>query len=391
MPMKKTPIAPDPFGPADLPTRSAADLQLSDLVPQEPISLGSIPLCNCDQLSGDLFSIWRGIFLRDRIICYKDYEGRHRRSDLQRSAQKHLTRGIYNGYMSKKTASTVKKMLTAWIGSVEQYRTKKKKKYDRSLAYITFATVTLAVDQHHTDNEIKRQILTPFIKSLKENYKIKYYFWRAEAQLNGNIHFHLILDRYIHYNDLQQQWNKAADLLHYSSLYYQATGSFQPPSTHIKKLEKGQDLAAYVIKYVCKAPVIEYELNEKGEEIEGSETFVQYIKNKDGEIERQTLRKIGGRIWGCSDELREIKPYTEDITEQLQEAIEKGIKSGEIRSTIEEEYRIYYLNVEQFLERHLPIWKLHYEQHYWKIFQQLYGDRSRNREQTQYEQIKTAA
>lgn len=37
---------------------------------------------------------------------------------------------------------------------------------------------------------------------------MKHYFWRAELQANGQIHFHLIVDHYIPKHAVQHDWNK---------------------------------------------------------------------------------------------------------------------------------------------------------------------------------------
>lgn len=400
--MKQTSVDPmSEFG-WDLAPQSAQKVQRSDLARTAPISLDSIPLCNCDPVSGDLSSTWRGIFLQDKIICYKDFENTRSRSDKQKAAIDHLSRGMYNGYLSPKTASKIKKMLTSWIVAVEQYRSIKRNKYDRSLAYITFATVTLAVDQFHTDNEIKRRILTPFIKLLKDQHKIKYYFWRAEAQANGRIHFHLILDRYIHFTDLQHTWNHCQNYLGYYDLYADQTrrentekgtqiDPYNPPSTHIKKIPSNKKMIGYVLKYVAKSPKIEEAQEVNGSAWGNGKEFVQYVKNERGDLERRIIRKIAGRIWGCSDELRSIKPYSEELTEQLHADLMLEVERGSARATIEEDFWIFYLDVEQFLKDRAAWFFYSYKQHYDQIFAELYRGGSKEKQEREQYQTQQAA
>lgn len=73
---------------------------------------------------------------------------------------------------------------------------------------IGFLTLTLPSEQgQFTDSELKRKILMPFLQDLKRKYKLNNYIWKAEAQENGNIHFHLTIDVFIHHNEIRYLWN----------------------------------------------------------------------------------------------------------------------------------------------------------------------------------------
>ena len=96
-------------------------------------------------------------------------------------------------------------MLTGWIKALYYNYEENMKKFGTSSRLPVFVTLTLPSVQRHEDNVIKQQILKPFIEELKERYGVKYYFWKAEIQENGNIHFHLIIDHYIHYKKLHHQ------------------------------------------------------------------------------------------------------------------------------------------------------------------------------------------
>ncbi len=84
---------------------------------------------------------------------------------------------------------------------------------------IAFITLTLPSKQKHSDNEIKQKLLNSFLLELKDNYKVKNYVWRAEKQLNGNIHFHIIVDKFIPWNELRNRWNRITNKLGYVDNY----------------------------------------------------------------------------------------------------------------------------------------------------------------------------
>ncbi|MDV7397395.1 hypothetical protein RZS08_38695, partial [Arthrospira platensis SPKY1] len=99
---------------------------------------------------------------------------------------------------------------------------------------LVLLTVTLPSSQVHSDQHIKRHCLVPYMDILKYHYKIQHYFWRAEAQQNGNIHFHIILDRYIPFMDAQDLWNQVIERIGYVTRFARKHNHFKPPTTNIK-------------------------------------------------------------------------------------------------------------------------------------------------------------
>lgn len=212
----------------------------------------------------------------NQIVIYSTPIVSFNRTFKQIENEKNLTRGEYNGYMSPKTKGKVKKYLISWIQSVTAIRQSPMRTKLDKIPYLTFVTLTLPTKQAHHDNKIKRTCLMPFIENLKRLHKVENYFWRAEAQKNGNIHFHLLIDSYIHYKEVQDLWNTTIEKLDYITKFQAKHGHRNPHSTEIKKLKKINNVAMYVIKYCCKS---------------------------DG------TRPIKGRIHGCSDRLRKLAPY----------------------------------------------------------------------------------
>ena len=85
----------------------------------------------------------------------------------------------------------------------------KKEAYETAIKYkLTMITLTLSAVQVHTDEEIKRHLLNDFLTQISKKYNIELYVWKAEKQENGNIHFHIIIDRYIHHAEVRALWNR---------------------------------------------------------------------------------------------------------------------------------------------------------------------------------------
>ena len=84
---------------------------------------------------------------------------------------------------------------------------------------ITFITLTLPSKQLHTDKEIKEKCLNQFMIELHKHWRITNYVWRAEYQKNGNIHFHIITNRFIPWEDIRVRWNRIIKKLGYIDNY----------------------------------------------------------------------------------------------------------------------------------------------------------------------------
>jgi hypothetical protein len=123
-------------------------------------------------------------------------------------------------------------------------------------------------------------MLTQFIQKVQANHDIKNLFWRAERQKNGNIHFHIITDRFIPKEKITKYWTELLDKEGYLIEYQKKFNKKIPPSTNVESADSIKDFIEYVMKYST--------------------------KDSEGEV-------ISGRIYGMTDNLRRIKPF---ITEQ---------------------------------------------------------------------------
>lgn len=203
----------------------------------------------------------------------------------------------YNGYMSPDTRRKVNKMLDTWLTGLELVRLQSGKGTWYRSRQITFVTLTLPARQVHNDKEIRRNCLNSFIQWLKRKQSVVTYFWRAEPQKNGNIHFHLLIDRPIHWRRIRDNWNQCVEKLSYITRFEEKHGHRDPNSTDIKGLQKVQNTKAYITKYVTKT---------------------------------EAGRALEGRIWGCSDNLREIEAYEEPMNYDAYEVFEylQGVKGS---------------------------------------------------------------
>lgn len=158
----------------------------------------------------------------------------------------------YKGEQSKAGVKRVKENLYSWCYSIVEGNKQYKRNGTKKEIKLVLATLTLCSKQIHSDKEIKSKILEPFLKYLKNNFNVVNYFWRAEPQENGNIHFHLVIDRYIDKVDLQEYWNNYQNKLGYIDRYYEKTGKVNPPSTQIEVFNGNAKSIEYLLKYLTK-------------------------------------------------------------------------------------------------------------------------------------------
>lgn len=222
--------------------------------------------------------------LYNSITVYQEPLHQRTISQKQIDKLKESSRKESNGYMSRQTRSKVSKYISNWISAVRvNQATTKGTKHNKN-HYINFVTLTLPAKQVHSDLDIKRKCLNRFLVYMKRKAGVTHFFWRAEAQKNGNIHFHIIFDKFIDKGLLEVEWFAACEVLGYISAFEAVHGHRSPPAVNVQKLRKIQCVEAYLIKYVCKT---------------------------------EGYRVIKGRIHGCSDKLRDIKPFTHALCGQV--------------------------------------------------------------------------
>ena len=171
--------------------------------------------------------------------------------------------------------------LSRWIQTVK-FGTQLLRLPIKPITKYTFITLTLSSAQRHCDKILKRELLNHFIITLKNNYGLKNYIWKAEVQQNGNLHYHLLQDTYIPHKELRTIWNGCQNKLGYVDEFARTHLHADPNSSDIHGLRKVRNVEAYVSKYMSKS---------------------------------ETSRPICGHTWGRSDSINKLSGFvlTRDI------------------------------------------------------------------------------
>ena len=229
-----------------------------------------------------------------QIVVYPEYYGYSRRSDAEDRSLANLKKRKFSGELSLKTQRHIIQTVE-YMSLLTKQKALSDRKQRRSVQYrLTFVTLTLQAKQAHSDNELKRDFLNQFLIEARKKWKIDQYVWRAEKQVNGNIHFHVVFNRYVHWSAIRNTWNRICSKKGYLVEYQREHGHSNANSTDIHAFYKIKNVAKYVAKYISK-------------------------KSENG--------NVLGKLWGCSSDLSNIKNaddlITYDLGSELQDLMNK--------------------------------------------------------------------
>lgn len=226
-----------------------------------------------------------------------------------------------------------------------------------------FITLTLPSRQKHSDYFLKRVMLEQFLSEVRRYFGVKLYIWKAETQKNGNLHFHIIADKFCPWLLIRKMWNRILNKEGYVDVYadkhknlsfsdyLKLYPSFdkkekrqrlkaykfgvrtkwkQPNSTDIHDVKHVHNLQSYLLSYMVGEDkgtlynCIDFE-GGKSVACQEPETWnivdqVNYIVQVDGSYKRlPATRCVQGKIWGCSECLKLAKNADAEITGPLED------------------------------------------------------------------------
>jgi hypothetical protein len=239
------------------------------------------------------------------------------RSIRQREAEVHLEDNDHNGHLSGKATRRINQGID-WMLYLANEKTFQGFKSNRRYKFkVNFVTLTLSSKQIHSDQDIKNKLLNQFLVECRSRWGIGRYLWRAEPQRNGNIHFHILTDKFIPYKELKNTWNRIQDKLGYIQRSEHFKKGWNPNSTDVHSVRKVKKLGAYLAKYCTK---------------------------------ESDVRKIEGKQWGLSNSLSKMKSATDlrwsdviDDLSRLWKARGRSLKEYDYHST-------YWISAEELKE-----------------------------------------
>lgn len=287
----------------------------------------------------EIRTIPHAIFDYNRIILYDEFINRQSKGTPNTSSLSNFFCNRTKGILSNASKKKIRKIIQLWMNAIECKAIVSRKSKDWIKSQINFTTLTLPASQFHTDKEIKRDMLNRYLIEIKRKNKNNSYLWVAEKQKNSNIHFHILSEKYTDWKLIRCIWNSILDDFGYIEKYRDNQREFHkkgfqlrtdklefwsekqqrdaydygirtnwsdPNSTDIHSLKKIKNIGAYITKYLTKGfnLIVEEELKKK---INKDTTPEQIdLIRKDIAYEWKSILSVDGRLWGCSDNLKEL-------------------------------------------------------------------------------------
>lgn len=212
---------------------------------------------------------------------------------------------------------------------------------------IAFITLTLPSAQIHSDDEIKEQCLNQFLVELRKRHQVKNYLWRAEKQKNGNIHFHILCDRFIPWSEIRDRWNRICNKLGYVERYRNEMKAFHSSGFQVRK-----DLLK---KWEYKAQIKAYQTGKANDWNNPNSTDVhslyrvsrvrEYIAKYTTKDDKNA--EVEGRIWGCNYELSHITGGVTELDSLLKSELNEVIDKFKPRVYTADYFSVIHIDVNQ--------------------------------------------
>lgn len=171
---------------------------------------------------------------------------------------------------------------------------------------LAFITLTLPSKQIHSDQIIKDKCLNQFLIEARKKFGVKNYLWRAEKQINGNIHFHILVDKFIPWNELRNIWNRIINKLDYVSNYRAEMRKFHSGGFQVRKDLLKQWSYKSQIKAYNAAKIRDWDSPNSTDihsvhKVKNIQAYVSKYCTKD-----EQNAGLTGRLWGCNEALSNI-------------------------------------------------------------------------------------
>ena len=152
-------------------------------------------------------------------------------------------------------------------------------------------------------------------------------------------------------------------------------GSLFPPSTNVMKLATDSKAISYVIKYLAKAPIRLKSIKPGADGQRQTTNHYYQPKIKNGVEYMAEYRPIEGRVWGCSDGVRECRPPVIALTERTEGFLDMVKQSSKFRYVQMDRAQVFIGNTLGALREYDRwLWTL-WRWHHLATFRYLYGDR----------------
>ena len=254
---------------------------------------------------------------------------------------------------------------------------------------LNLLTLTLPCKQIHSDKEMKKLLLDPFLKSCKYHFSLNLYFWKDEVQDNDNLHFHITTDTYMDKDQVRSLWNHQLDKYGYIDRYRQnqlekhrdgfyydksqykinfkdgnrqtihhstqkaayikgtAENWSNPNTTDIHPIHSVDNLSAYMVAYLSKKDIWKKSINmEHKKQIAKMEKEKIPIEEQIKKLPECAKRQIDGKLWDCSAKLKKCGLKIENVDRYASEF--ENMKEFNVEKVLIHDHCTIYITKKEF-------------------------------------------
>lgn len=196
----------------------------------------------------------------------------------------------YLGEMSPAAQIKMKRIILCWSDAVREFNKSISSYKSADFKKFVFITLTLPSFQFHSDKDLKKSLLAPFVRNLRDLNNCANYIWKAESQKNGNLHFHIIVDQFVTKDLIDKYWLNALESMGYLDEFEKKHGHRNPPCCNVQLVKNQDDIEKYIGKYVGKS---------------------------------ENYRKIDGAVWKCSKKLSTLRYFEIERDRTIEQNLQK--------------------------------------------------------------------
>lgn len=275
----------------------------------------------------------------DKIITYAESIVKRAKWKSKAISAENLKDNRTKGQLSEPSLRKIKRHIYAWAYAILEHNKDLKYYEQNQRTHLVMLTLTLSAYTDKNDKELKRELFGRMIEKLKTMFHVEYYFIRYEAQSNGRLHAHIIIDKYIDKTEVQLAWNKIQNRLKLIDEFEKIYKHRNPPSTHIKEITASTQTINYLLKYVLK---------------------------------KEEYRSIEGHLYGMSDKLREIETSTYILDYEASTFVQACMDHPQSQIYYGDFFTVIYLNKTIYSEFMPLSLSLKQHNHYVSVYNYLY-------------------
>jgi hypothetical protein len=201
------------------------------------------------------FHVCNDVYIRPSSVFIKpQFTNSERiRSEKQVQNDKNLRDNKHKGLLSRKSAKELSTSIEWLIAAAKDKRVFCKKTGKSFTFKVNFITLTIPPQKNGVVSSVLfKSALNTWLTYMRKMHGLLNYIWKIEASKDGRLHVHFTADIFLHYKIIRDSWNRILDKRGLLDYHFEKFGNKSPNSTDVHSVRNVENLAAYMVEYMCK-------------------------------------------------------------------------------------------------------------------------------------------